>query len=233
MDRSIVIVEDDPELSHLLRDYFVEQGFAVECLDDGRVATERIVAQPPDLVILDQMLPGLNGVEVCQRVRAHSAVPILMLTAVQGDIDVVAGLEAGVDDYVIKPCNPRVLLARVRALLRRAVERPEELEHDEEIVRVGSLEVNRSRRTVRIAGQQVSVTAAEHDLAYLLALHKGTVVTRDTLSLEVRGVPYDGLDRGIDIHVSRLRKKLHDGGLRDVAIRAVRGEGYQLVLAVG
>ncbi|MEN0062465.1 MAG: response regulator transcription factor [Myxococcota bacterium] len=231
MDRSIVIVEDDPELSNLLHDYFVEQGFAVQCLEDGRVATERIIEQPPDLVILDQMLPGLNGVEVCQRVRAHSTVPILMLTAVQGDIDVVAGLEAGVDDYVIKPCNPRVLLARVRALLRRAAERPDDSDQDEEIVCVGSLEVNRSRRTVRIGAHQVAVTAAEHDLAYLLALHKGSVVTRDTLSIEVRGVPYDGIDRGIDIHVSRLRKKLHEGGLRDVEIRAIRGEGYQLVLA--
>ncbi|MEL6347673.1 MAG: response regulator transcription factor [Myxococcota bacterium] len=225
-DRSLLIVEDDPELSALLRDYFNAQGFRVACLDDGRAAVDRIIAHPPELVVLDQMLPGLNGVEVAQRVRGHSTVPIIMLTAVRGDIDVVASLEAGVDDYVVKPCAPRVLLARVRALLRRAEARGAPLE---EIAQVGSLAVNRSRRQVLVDGAEVRVTSAEHDLAWILITHVGQVVTRNHLSLEIRGVPFDGIDRGIDIHVSRLRRKLDDADLQDVSIRAVRGEGYQLV----
>ncbi|MCA9488993.1 MAG: response regulator transcription factor [Myxococcales bacterium] len=138
----------------------------------------------------------------------------------------VAGLEAGVDDYVSKPCAPRVLLARVRALLRR---RPSERASTEELLTVGSLVVNRSRREVRVSGRDVGATSAEHDLAWLLASRVGTVVTRDALSLEVRGIPWDGLDRGVDIHVSRLRGKLAGAGCQDVAIRAVRSEGYQLV----
>ena len=138
----------------------------------------------------------------------------------------MAGLEAGVDDYVSKPCAPRVLLARVRALLRR---RPSERASTEELLTVGSLVVNRSRREVRVSGRDVGATSAEHDRAWLLASRVGTVVTRDALSLEVRGIPWDGLDRGVDIHVSRLRGKLAGAGCQDVAIRAVRSEGYQLV----
>jgi DNA-binding response OmpR family regulator len=235
MVRRIVIVEDDPELGAMLRDYLREQHFDVVLLADGAQAAAHILSAEPDLVVLDQMLPGLNGLEVCQRVRRHSAVPILMLTAVRGEIDVVAGLESGVDDYVTKPCSPRVLLAHIRALLRRSPKdsaEPTERE-DEEVVAIGSLVVNRSRRVVLVEGRDIGATTAEHDLAWALATHVGTVVTRNRLSLEARGVPFDGADRGIDIHVSRLRKKLMDAGLADVAIRAIRGEGYQLVRTAG
>lgn len=230
MQRSVLIVEDDPELGELLRTYLTGQGFAVRVLRDGHVAVDAILETTPDLVILDQMLPGLSGVEVCQRVRRNVSVPILMLTAVRGDIDIVAGLEAGVDDYVVKPCTPRVLLARIRALLRRTDDSPGgDATAPEETVQVGSLIVNRSRRQVLVCGRDVGATSAELEIAWALAANAGTVVTRNRLSLEARGIPFDGVDRGIDIHVSRVRRKLADAGLQDLAILAVRGEGYQLV----
>jgi len=218
----ILLVEDDQRLGALLVDYLRAAGLPVEWLTRGDEAAERVLRAPPALLILDLMLPGLDGLSVCQRVRGRYAGPILMLTARAADADQVACLEAGADDYVIKPCKPAVLLARVRALLRRAG-----APADEEAVRVGPLRIDRGAREVIIGEAPLELTTTEFELLWSLARSAGRVVSRDELYLQVRGISYDGEDRGMDIHVSRLRKKLSALELAP-QIKSVRGEGYQL-----
>ncbi len=175
-------------------------------------------------MILDQLLPGMGGLEICQRARRSYAGPILMLTAVWEEVDQVAALEAGADDYVMKPCNPRILLARIRALLRRN----DPVVPEGAALVVGALSIDRASRILKVNGNVVSTTETEFEIAWELAGHATTVVSRDALSRAARGVAYDGLDRGIDIHVSRLRKKLREAGLSELTIRSIRGEGYLL-----
>ena len=227
MDRHILIVEDDTRLTQLLREYLEAAGFRITHVARGDLAVGRIRAESPDLVVLDLMLPGLDGVGVLHAIRPQYGGPVLMLTARRGDIDQVGGLEAGADDYVIKPCKPRVLLARIRALLRRpdvgiAPEEPSEA------LSLGPLAVDRSRREAIANGQTLDLTSSEFELLWSLATRCGSVVSRDQLFPEVRRVPYDGVDRSVDVHVSRLRRKLTAAGVSDPRIVGVRGEGYQL-----
>lgn len=229
MQRRILLVEDDARLAGLLTEYLEESGFSVGHVARGDLAPTRILAENPDLVVLDLMLPGLDGVGVLQAVRPRYAGPILMQTARRGDIDQVGGLEAGADDYVIKPCKPRVLLARIRALLRRAGDSEQQSDTAPcGALSLGALQVDRTRREVLIHGQELPLTSTEFELVWSLASRCGSVVSREQLFLEVRGVPYDGLDRGMDVHVSRLRRKLAKAGLTEPRIIGVRGEGYQL-----
>lgn len=231
MKRSILIVEDDPRLGEMLQEYLTAAGFEASLESRGDRAVHRIHEEAPNLVVLDLMLPGLDGLEVCQRVRRDYRGPILMLTARRGDLDQVVGLESGADDYVLKPCQPRVLLARIRALLRRQTAGTNGLAPSlQRAIVVDRLKVDRSTRQVRVGDSVVGVTSAEFDLAWLLARHVGEIVSRDVLYQEIRGIPYDGLDRGMDIHVSRLRQKLKRAGLETPVIVSVRGEGYQLTL---
>ncbi len=223
----VLIVEDDERLGALLAEYLRENGLRVDVVRRGDLAIPRILDTRPDVVVLDLMLPGADGFEVLRRTHGRHEGRVLMLTARRGDVDQILGLELGADDYVTKPVDPRLLLARVRALLRRAS--PQNAEPAR--VALGGLVVDPGRREAVAGERPVTLTSAEFDLLWLLARHAGTVVHRDQLYEALRGMPYDGLDRGMDIHISRLRRKLRDAGLSEDLIKSVRGVGYQLACA--
>lgn len=216
----VLLVEDDPTLAELLLDYLSRHGFAVERVEDGEVGAARIEARPPDLVLLDLMLPRLDGMAVCRRVRPRYRGPILMLTARVEDLDEILGLEAGADDYVRKPVDPRVLVARIRAALRRA---PHTLHATDKLV-FGDVVIDAARHEMTVAGVDAGLTTAEFELVWTLAERAGQVVSREELHQLLRGVAYDGLDRSIDLRVSRARRRL--GGALKERIRSVRGAGY-------
>ena len=222
----LLIVEDDDQFAELLVTYLGPHGFEVSRVASGDVGATRILEAQPDLVILDLMLPGAHGLDVLRRVRAGYAGAILMLTASQSEADHVAGLELGADDFVIKPIEPRVLLARIRTRLRRrggarAAEPPSLLD-------VGPIHIDVATRDVRIDEELVSLTSMEFDVLRMLATEAGSVVAREDLYTRILGIEYDGLDRGMDVHVSRLRKKLGHAGFDPSRIKSVRGVGYLL-----
>ena len=225
----VVVVEDDPEIRSLLKDYLQRQGFRVDAAD-GASTLDRLIAQSgePDLVVLDIMLPGEDGLSICRRLRAASRVPIIMLTARGEDIDRIVGLEIGADDYLPKPFNPRELTARIRAVLRR-LEGPTEPRRRR--LSVGSYIVDLDSRTVADArGVAVDLTAAEFDLLACFITRPARVLSRDQLMDLTRGRRAEALDRTIDVQVSRLRKKLETGP--EPLIKTVRGAGYVLAVTV-
>ncbi|MCL4156945.1 UNVERIFIED_CONTAM: hypothetical protein GTU68_043440, partial [Idotea baltica] len=231
--QNILLVEDDVELASLVRDYLSKNSFDVTVVDNGIDAVETARSGVFDLLILDVMLPGLSGMEVCREVRADYHGPILMLTALDDDMDQMLGLELGADDYIIKPVQPRLLLARIRSLLRRINvdgEAPtvSAQKQSTQIIKVGLLTINLNNRTTQVAGEEVELSSAELELLLLLAQDAGSVVTRELIVQDLRGFEYDGLDRSIDRRISRLRKKLqdHSGGIE--MIKTIRGKGYQL-----
>mgnify|MGYP001544489031 FL=1 len=225
----LLIVEDDDQLAELLIEYLGQQGFELSRVASGDVATEKILKTRPDLVILDLMLPGANGLDVCREVRDSYPGSILMLTASQSEADHVAGLELGADDFVNKPIEPRVLLARIRAQLRRLNGGWDAKSDDEGgILRVGSLQVDIASRDVSVEGELVPLTTMEFDVLLRLALEAGSVVKRDDLYAQVMGIEYDGIDRGMDVHVSRIRRKLQRAGFDASRLKSVRGVGYLL-----
>ena len=225
----LLIVEDDDQLAELLIEYLGQQGFELSRVASGDVATEKILKTRPDLVILDLMLPGANGLDVCREVRDSYPGSILMLTASQSEADHVAGLELGADDFVNKPIEPRVLLARIRAQLRRLNGGWDAKSDDEGgILRVGSLQVDIASRDVSVEGELVPLTTMEFDVLLRLALEAGSVVKRDDLYAQVMGIEYDGIDRGMDVHVSRIRRKLQRAGFDASRLKSVRGAGYLL-----
>lgn len=227
----ILLVEDDAELASLVQEYLTKNGFTVAIAADGVEATQIIIQTQPDLVILDIMLPGKSGMDVCKEVRLQYHAPILMLTALDEDIDQMLGLELGADDYVIKPIKPRLLLSRVKALLRRA--ELTKTSRQSSFTGVSTvLQIDIKARTAHIKGRSVSLTTAEFDLLRLLAEHAGKIVSRDTIISHLRGFEYDGLDRSIDRRVSRLRKKLTDDPIDPQIIKTVRGKGYLLSITV-
>ena len=221
----ILIVEDDVRLAKLLCEYFAAHGFAVDVEGRGDQAIERIYRERPMLVILDLMLPGLSGFEVCRRVRASYPNGILILTASKSEADQLVGLELGADDFVIKPVDPRILLARIRGLLRR-FDKDITISENPKEVGIAGLTVNRDRREVWIAGRRVDLTMMEFDILWLLVSRSGEAVSREELYLQVRGIAYDGLDRGLDVHISRLRRKLESCGFDISMFKCVRGMGY-------
>jgi DNA-binding response OmpR family regulator len=227
----ILVVEDDARLAALIRDYLQQQGFAVLIEARGDTASDRIMAEQPDLLILDLMLPGRDGLSVCQQIRADYPGPILILTAREDDMDQVAGLEMGADDYVKKPVQPRVLLARIRALLRRF--KPtlpsETTGAPSSEIQFGSLRINREAHAVELAGENIVLTTNEFELLFMLAANAGKVLDRQTLYADLRGIDYDGLDRAIDVMVSRLRRKLDDDAQAPRRIKTIWGEGYLFV----
>jgi DNA-binding response OmpR family regulator len=221
---SILLVEDDTTLAALVRDFLGSHGFTVSVEGRGDRAVDAVQVARPDLVLLDLMLPGLDGLEVCRRLRsAGFAGAILMLTARGEDLDEILGLQGGADDYLTKPVRPRVLLARVQAALRR-------LQPREATITRGRLLLDLARRAATLDGEDLALTTAEFELLVVLARRAGEVLSRDDLSLELRGVAWDGLDRSIDLRVSRLRKRLGDE--QGVWIKSVRGSGYLLVPAL-
>ncbi len=230
----ILVVEDDERLAALIKDYLQKQGFAIQIEDRGDTAVERIRKEKPDLVILDLMLPGKDGLAVCQSVRSDYQGPILILTAREDDMDQVAGLEMGADDYVKKPVEPRVLLARIRALLRR-LEKTHESEtensttgNNDELI-FGELCIRKNSHSVLLAGELIELTTNEFGLLWHLASNNGEVMSRETLYHELRGIDYDGLDRSMDVMVSRLRKKLGDDSAAPRRIKTIWGQGYLFV----
>lgn len=228
---SILIVEDDDELAGLLLEYLQQHPFALTRVASGTEAVDVIQAALPDLVLLDLMLPGMNGLDVCREVRAVYNGAIVMLTASQSEADHVTGLELGADDFVCKPIEPRVLLARIRTQLRRQRQgRPGGRPTIEKaVLDMGSLVVDKTAREVRVEDEVVPLTSMEFDVLCMLARQAGDVVTRDDLYNAVLGIEYDGLDRGMDVHISRIRKKLMRCGLDATRLKSVRGSGYLLV----
>ncbi len=223
---SILLVEDDIRLARLVQEFLEKNGFKVSIETRGDKAADRIIIETPDLVILDIMLPGMDGFGVCKKVRPAYKNPILMLTARGEEADELVGLEIGADDYMAKPVKPQLLLARIKTLLRRT----QRAEGAIRQIKHGSLLIDSSRRTVTIDEQHLDLTTAEFDLLWFLASHAGEVVTRDQISHGLRGHEWDGMDRSIDLSISRLRKKIGDDGRKPDKIRSVRGTGYMWVL---
>ncbi|MEJ2680695.1 MAG: response regulator [Gammaproteobacteria bacterium] len=229
----VLIVEDDERLANLSKDYLENNGIGVHVINDGRQAISYILSSQPDLVVLDLMLPGADGLEVCREVRAEYQKPILMLTARTDDVDQVLGLEMGADDYVAKPVRPRVLLARIRALLRRkeGIGGSEGVEENDKPERLnfGDLMIDNGAREVRLNGEPVDLTSAEYDLLWLLASNAGKILSREEIFERLRGIEYDGQDRSIDVRVSRIRPKVGDDPMNPKRIKTVRSKGYLFV----
>lgn len=227
MSARILLVEDDERLADLTAEYLTRNDLEVAIEGRGDRAEQRIVAEQPDLVILDVMLPGKDGFEVCRAVRPTYRGVILMLTARDEDFDQILGLEMGADDYIAKPVQPRVLLARIKALLRRVPASGEAAASGGAEEKVfGQFRISQATRTASLGGQTIDLTTAEFDLLWLLASHAGNVLSRDDLLQELRGIGFDGLDRSIDARISRLRKKLNDDPDNPTRIKTVRGKGY-------
>jgi DNA-binding response OmpR family regulator len=224
----ILVVDDDVELCDLLADYLTPEGFQIEVVHDGAQAVERAVAGAPSLVVLDVMLPGMNGFEVLRQIRAASPVPILMLTARGDDVDRIVGLELGADDYLPKPFNPRELVARIRAIQRRTdPAREREPGRHADTVTLGDIRLEPGTRTLFQEGRAVDLTALEFTLLEVLLRAAGRVVSREDLAEQVLGRPLSPYDRSIDVHISSLRRKLgHQYGGTE-RIKTVRGAGYQ------
>jgi two-component system, OmpR family, response regulator RstA len=222
---NILLVEDDLELAGLIVERLEQESYRVEHVADGAVACQKIPLMRPDLVILDIMLPGKDGFEVCRCVRPEFEGPILILTARDDDLDQILGLELGADDFLTKPVRPRVLLARVRALLRR-MERVGG--GGQGVLALGELTIDAGRREARLSEELISLTTIEFDLLWVLAGQAGRVVSREELYRALYQTEYDGLDRSIDVYVSRLRKKLKDDPAEPHILKTVRGSGYLL-----
>jgi two-component system, OmpR family, response regulator len=217
----VMLVEDDPRLAELVTEYLSGYEFTVDLVTRGDVALEHFRNNPPDVVVLDLMLPGLDGMVVCRRIRDISDIPILILTAREDTYDEVSGLEQGADDFVNKPVQPRVLLARLRALLRRTQAKPAT---DTRMLEFGQLRIMTNDRNVSWRGQQCVLSNTEYKLLLVLAEASGRVLSRDELLKKMRGIEFDGLDRSIDNCISKLRRKFDDS--LSEKIKTVWGEGY-------
>jgi len=218
----ILLIEDDPRLAGLVTEYLGEAGFQVSTAATGRDGLDRIGREPYDAVVLDLMLPDIDGLEVCRQLRATSSeVPVLMLTARGDTMDRVVGLEIGADDYMPKPFEPRELLARLRAILRR---RP--LGRGSDVLRFGRLEIDRGARAVRVDGTERTLTSHQFTLLVALAEKAGRVLSREALMDLVKGEALEAFDRSIDVHVSRIRAAIEDDPKKPRRILTVRGAGY-------
>lgn len=233
----LLVVEDDPELGSLLQEYLGAQGYEVELEANGRSAVQKILANPPALVILDVMLPGEDGFSVCRQVRPRYTGRVLMLTAREDSIDQVLGLELGADDYVRKPVEPRVLLARVRALLRRdsaAAAAPERAQSGARapapgVLSLGGICLDEGAHEVRVHGEAIDLTEPQFGLLRIFLQRAGQVLSRQQLFSGLRGIDYDGQNRGIDLLVSQLRAKIGDDPAQPRLIKTIRARGYLFV----
>jgi two-component system response regulator CpxR len=226
MQTTILLADDDTELSGLLKEYFESEGFQVRLAPDGIAALEEARKPGLDLIVLDVMMPGMNGMDVLKELRRESKLPVIMLTARGDDMDRILGLELGADDYVPKPCNPRELLARIRAVMRRG-QAP--VEHGSIVI--DDLELNQGSRTLQKSGQTVELTSTEFSILFALLQNRGEVVSKRDLYMSALGrepVPHD---RSVDMHVSNLRRKLGPDPRGDNRIETIRGIGYQYRVA--
>ena len=222
MAERILLIEDDPRLAEMVSEYLGEAGFRVSVAAGGRAGLERLAREPFDALVLDLMLPDMDGLEVCRELRAKHETPVLMLTARGDAADRIVGLEIGADDYLPKPFEPRELLARLRAILRRgkgrnAASKP---------LRFGRLEIDREARAVQVDGEACSLTAYQFALLLALAENAGRVLSRESLMDLVKGGPLEAFDRSIDVHVSRIRAAIEDDPRKPRRIVTVRGAGY-------
>jgi DNA-binding response OmpR family regulator len=227
--KRVLVVDDDPGISDVLGMYMKREGYEVTQVVSGEDALVDVERDAPALVLLDIMLPGIDGYEVCRRIRAAHDVPIIFLTCKDDDIDTIVGLEIGADDYITKPFNPREVVARARAVLRRS-RPPGEGEPSDKPVVVGGLAVDDRRREVRVRGESVKLTPKEFDVLLLLASHPRVVFSRNEIMQHVWGYDFDyGDTRTVDTHVKRIRRKLSDAGCSCCAIESIWGTGYRLV----
>ena len=228
----LLLVEDDVRLAELIRDYIEPQGFHVTTQHRGDTAVAEFNAQQTDIIILDLMLPGLDGLQVCQHIRQSYQGPILILTAKNSDIDHVMGLELGADDFVNKPIEPPVLLARLRALLRRVQNNSNPMPAMSESVddlNFGSLSLRWCEQQAYLQKKHIELTTQEFSLLWYLATKAGEILSREQIFTHLRGIQYDGLDRTVDVRISHLRKKLHDNLEKPTRIKTVWGKGYLFV----
>lgn len=234
----ILIVEDDERLADLTKEYLESNGLVVSVEPNGAQAVERITTERPDLVVLDLMLPGEDGLTICRKVRPNYNGPILMLTARTDDLDQVLGLEMGADDYMSKPVRPRVLLARIRALLRRikdqegaSANQTSDTSGSDAPARLvfNNLVVDSAMREAWLDDESIDLTSAEFDLLWLLSSNAGNVLSREEIFTALRGIEYDGQDRSIDVRVSRIRPKIGDDPVHPRRIKTVRSKGYLFV----
>jgi two-component system alkaline phosphatase synthesis response regulator PhoP len=219
---SVLVVEDEGSIASFVSLYLKNAGYQVSTAASGSDALAHVAANPPSLVILDLMLPDIDGIEVCRRIRKSSDLPILMLTARDEDVDKIIGLEVGADDYLTKPFNPRELVARVKSILRRAA--PERRERESAVIRHGKLTVDAGRREVHVGDEEIQLAPKEFDLLWELLDHRGLVLTRDQLLERVWGYTFAGDTRTVDVHVRQLRRKLGDAS----PIVTVWGVGYKV-----
>jgi DNA-binding response OmpR family regulator len=224
----ILLVDDDPRLAEMVSEYLGQAGFRVDIAPDGRTGLDRLAREPFDALVLDLMLPDMDGLEVCRQLRASAAaaaeIPVLMLTARGDAMDRVVGLELGADDYLPKPFEPRELLARLRAVLRRR--RHGGTDAATEVLRFGRLEIDRGAREVRLAGEARALTAYQFALLEALAGHAGRVLSREAIMDLVKGEQLEAFDRSIDVHISRIRLAIEDDAKQPRRIITVRGAGY-------
>ena len=221
----ILLADDDVELAHMLVDYLSQEGFEVDTAHDGKTALQKALADHYELIILDVMMPELNGFDVLRQLRTQSQVPVLMLTARGEDVDSIVGLEIGADDYLAKPCNPRVLVAHMRAILRRSDQVTTNTTTD--ILTVGDIELQRGARRVLLDHQTITMTSTEYCVLEVLLEEAGRVVSKQDLSARALGRELNLYDRSLDMHVSNLRKKLGSLADDEERIKTIRGVGYQ------
>ncbi len=220
--QSVLVVEDESSIASFVALYLKNAGYAVRTAATGGEALSAVAAEQPDLVVLDLMLPDIDGIEVCKRIRQRSDLPILMLTARDEDVDKIIGLEVGADDYLTKPFNPRELVARVKSILRRAA--PARRERESAVIKHGDLAIDAGRREVRVGEEEIQLAPKEFDLLWELLDHRGLVLTRDQLLERVWGYTFAGDTRTVDVHVRQLRRKLGDAS----PIVTVWGVGYKV-----
>lgn len=231
MENRVLIVDDDHKLQRLLKEYLEDNGFRVLSLIDGSQVLQTIGSQSPDLIILDIMLPGKDGLEILKEIRRESLIPVLMLTAKGEDTDRIVGLELGGDDYLPKPFNPRELLARMRAILRRAapVGKEDSTRKETLFIKTGGLTLNRARQTITIDDKELELSSAEYRILEVLMKHPNTVLSRDQLMTLARGRDFMAFDRTIDVHISKIRAKLEPEPRSPRRIKTIWGSGYMFV----
>lgn len=223
METAKILLCDDQQMIHeTLREYIEAEGFACVSAYDGQETLDKFTSEAPDLIVLDLMMPKINGIEVCREIRRESSVPIIMLTAKGEEIDRILGLELGADDYIVKPFSPREVVARIKVVLRRIREQTME---QEQILSFPRLQINLSRYEVRVDGQIIPFTPKEVELLYQLCSSPGRVFNREQLLSSVWGYDYYGDTRVVDTQIKRIRKKLHDND--DWGIRSIYGVGYK------
>jgi two-component system response regulator RstA len=229
---TILVVEDDPTLRKQIRSFLQKSGLNVGTEERGGGVLKRLEQEEFDLVVLDWMLPDLNGIELCPMIKAHSAIPVLMLTARHGEESEISALRTGADDYLTKPVRPKILLARIHNLLGR-FQTEEHLPNTRGArsnkLKNGPLVIDPAQRSVTVSGKTIELTTAEYDMLFFLTKHAGRVVSRDELYLTLRGISFDGLDRSIDLRASRIRRKIDACSGHRTLIKSVRGVGYMMV----